>query len=266
VLTGELSPTAVQRRVRARYPEAQPLPDRPDLDAFVKPFGLSWEPVRGVYIRPGERRATQHTSYSALTTLPSISTSKKALDPRVIALSEFEEQVRNTIETSRLKILGVRANWAREAALALTDVFGLRRISLDTELLDAIHAVMDENDIDPDLVHAADRGGRSGRDWEELQGLVEQAAGKVADKLFPPAEPLLLVQPGLLARYQLESFLRTMTAAARERASAAIFLLVPSHDTAGVPRINEELSIPEVGRPESLWVPPEWIKERRKAA
>jgi hypothetical protein len=155
---------------------------------------------------------------------------------------------------------------AQEAALALTEAFGLRRVSLDDLLLRAIHAIVTRDEIDPALVHEADRAGRTGEDWAEIQGVVEEAAANVAKELFPASAPILLINPGLLARFQLADFLRTMAGSTRQRGCAAIFLLVPAHDGAGVPLINGERTIPKVGPPQELWVPPEWIKERRRAA
>ena len=95
---------------------------------------------------------------------------------------------------------------------------------------------------------------------------MQQAAERVAARLLPAAEPLLLVQPGLLARYRLDGFLRRLLEASRDPKCAALFLLVPSPDKAGVPKINEQMVIPEVGLPQTLWVPLQWLRARADAA
>ena len=59
-------------------------------------------------------------------------------------------------------------------------------------------------------------------------------------------------------------FLRSLLAASRDPKCAAIFLLVPSHDQPGVPKINEQLVIPEVGAPQTLWVPSAWIERKTR--
>lgn len=266
VLTGELTATAIHQRVLARYPNASPLPDHPELDVLVEPFGMKWDDARSLYVRPGEHRVTLHTSYTSVASLPTLPSSQKPLDARYIALDEFEERLRITQDRRTLKVLGVRADWAHEAALALTTVLGIRRVSLDAVLGESIHAVMKELGVEPDLVYAADQVGPGGDDWQRLRDLVQQAAERVAKTLLPAKEPLLLVQPGLVSRYRLDGFLRRLLDASRDPSCAALFLLVPSHDTAGVPRINGELTIPEVGLPQTLWVPLEWVRERRKNA
>jgi len=266
VLTGELTPAQIQQRVLTRYPEASPLPEHPELDALVEPLGMKWDEERRHYARPGDRRGTQHTSFTSVASIPTLPSSQQPLDPRYIALEEFEERLRITQDRRTLKVLGVVAHHAADAAIALTETAGLKRVSLDEELSKAIHGLVKELGVDPNVLYAADQVGPGGDDWQELRSLAQRAADRVAGKLLPAPEPLLLVQPGLLSRFRLEVFLRKLLDASRDPKCAAIFLLVPSHDTGGVPRINGELTIPEVGLPQTLWVPLEWVKERRKAA
>ena len=49
VTSGALSVEAVQSRVRARFPDAQPVPDRPLLDHLVAAVGLEWNPEARAY-------------------------------------------------------------------------------------------------------------------------------------------------------------------------------------------------------------------------
>jgi serine/threonine protein kinase len=266
VLIGELTPQAIQQRVLTRYPEAAPLPPRPELDALLAPLQMRWDEASARYVRPGERRSTEHTSHTAYPSLTTLPSSQRAADPRYIALEEFEERLRITRDRRTLKVLGVVANYAQDAALALTRALDLRRVSLDELFSAAIHDFMREKGVEPDVFYAADQQGPGGEDWPELRQVVQQAAERVARQLFPAKEPLLLVQPGLVARYRLEGFLQRLLEASRDPHCAALFLLVPSRDKAGVPRINEELVIPEVGLPQTLWVPAEWLKHRPSAA
>jgi len=255
----------IQQRVLTRYPDAAPLPPRPELDALLAPL-MKWDEASERYVRPGERRNTEHTSLTSLPSLPSLSSSQKPLDPRYIALEEFEERLRITRDRRTLKVLGVRADRAHVAALALTRCLGVRRVSLDAELAGAMHEIMKEQEVDEQVLYAADQLGPGGDDWPELRSVAEQAAERVAKRLFPAPEPLLLIQPGLLARYRLDGFLRSLLAASRDPKCAALFLLVPSRDRAGVPKINEHLVIPEVGAPQTLWIPLEWLREPADAA
>ena len=138
VLTGDLTPAGIQQRLLTRYPEAAPLPARPELDALLAPLQMKWDEASQRYVRPGEHRHTDHTSLTSFTSLPNLSSSQKPLDSRYIALEEFEERLRITLDRRTLKVLGVRADQAHVAALALTRSLDIRRVSLDAAR--ALHA------------------------------------------------------------------------------------------------------------------------------
>jgi hypothetical protein len=72
---------------------------------------------------------------------------------------------------------------------------------------------------------------------------------------------LLLIRPGLIARYRLESFLTAMIEASRRDEAQAIFLLVPAHEVGGVPKINGELPIPGILPSQALWIPRAWLSD-----
>src|SRR5690606_15635679 len=62
-----LPPEQIQARVRARYPEALPLPGRPELDALVDKLKLTWDADNGAYKRPGsDSRTSLHSSFTSL--------------------------------------------------------------------------------------------------------------------------------------------------------------------------------------------------------
>ncbi len=44
----------IRERVKSRYPEAEPIPDRPELDALLHKVGLDvrWDPQTTTYHRP----------------------------------------------------------------------------------------------------------------------------------------------------------------------------------------------------------------------
>jgi hypothetical protein len=120
-----------------------------------------------------------------------------------------------------------------------------------------------------DVVHEADRIGPRGEHWPRLLKLVTAAADALAARLAkaaPEGGPLLLVQPGPIARYELVDFLTKLVDLGKDREAPAVFLLVPAHDTGGVPRINETLTIPGVIASNALWVSRAWLANRHNAA
>ena len=263
VLGGGITPEELVQRVSARYPDASPLPDRPALDRLLEPHGLRWVPGVNRYERPGERHATAlETTFSSapVPPMPVLPLRSRLSEPKSIAAVEFEDRIRNAVDRRTLRIVGVTADRAREAALALGRHLGVEPVNLDAALLGGIRRLMKVHGVDASVVHAADREGPAGSAWGNLARIAEMAAEELARAILPPQRPLLLVQPGLLARYRLEGFIDAVVAASRRDDSAAIFLLVPSRDTGGIPRVNGELTIRGILPSQALWVPVGWPK------
>ncbi len=267
VLASGLGPVEIRRRVAARYPDASPLPDRPALDALASRHGLEWVDAERCYRRPGETSVTSlQTACSSLTSVALVRPGEPP-DEREIIARDFDDKLRTSVERRGLRILGVGADRARDAALALEKVLGVPLQSFDALFLEAMEASMRDNGVDPNVVHEADREGPAGSAWPNLLRLAELAADSVAQKLLPPTDrPLLLVQPGLIARYRLERFLGALVSAAKRDESQAIFVLVPSTDTGGAPRINGDLPVPGILPNQSTWIPRSWISLHTKEA
>jgi hypothetical protein len=140
------------------------------------------------------------------------------------------------------------------------------RPALDAELAAEVASQMKKANIASDVVHTADREGPSGAAWPKLLRLVHLAADALADRLAKSDRPLLLVQPGLIARYGLAEFLRRLVELGSNRETPAMFLLVPMHDTGGMPRIDGTLSIPGLLQGQAMWVSRAWLANRHKAA
>jgi hypothetical protein len=265
VLKSGLTEDEVRRRVLARYPQAKPLPARPLLDELLQAHRLEWNAEAQRYDRPGEGQGTSlGTSYTSLTRLRTgLPAVPPLTDQAAIVVDDFDRKLAVALERRSFRVLGVTADRAQEAAVALGARLRVKPVSFDQVFLEALENQMRLNRVEPSLVHEADRLGSVGSTWTNLLRLARMAVTDVELKLLPPREPLLLVQPGLLARYRLEDFLRALVDASKRDEAAAIFLLVPSHDVPGVPRINGELVVPGVLAAHALRVPREWLAARR---
>ncbi|WP_437602994.1 protein kinase [Sorangium sp. So ce590] len=268
VLVSGLPPEEIQKRVSARYPDAAALPERPELDALLKAHDLVWNGAAGCYLRAGEGQRTGHaTTGAALPRLPTAPTGRPlAMDAEAIHARAFDEKIAHALDRRLFRVLGVLADSASQAALMLARRAGTEPTSFDTELIGAMNRQMEKLGVNPAVVHDADRQGPAGATWPNLIHLAELAAAEVADRLLPPRKPLVLVSPGLLARYRLTGFLSRLIEASKERDAAAIFLLVPAHDAGGLPLINQELPIRGILPSDGLWVSPYWLTNKHNAA
>jgi hypothetical protein len=259
-----LDPTELIGRVAARYPAAQPLPSRTELDALVEAVDLWFDPSRNIYRRKNEQHRTANdTRYVNQTRVSQLT--PQSISDREVEIGDFDDRVRSCIESKGLLVLGVPTDVAQEAAEALVRRFGFVRESFDARLFGALDRMIATNEIDPSVVEETDANGRIDDDWRTLVQLAVDAASDVARLLLPPKAPLLITEPGLIHRYQLDGFLRAMVANSRNDDAAAIVLLCPGH-RGTQPTIEGETIIPGVLPGQSVWIPVSWIAEHRRRA
>lgn len=273
VLSGQLSVDEVHRRVRQRYPVCDVLPTRPRLDELLQVEGLVWDESKQVYARPDTSLSsplvTDYSSVSRQRT--ALATQKRAVTEASIEARRFNDRLRTALDQGRFFALKVLANDTERATLALAGALQVTPVSLDRALLDELKAMEAEDDF-PLVATALEVDGLGPADaesWADLVGFMEQAADRLAAKLLCDDEqPLLLVQPGLLQRYGLDEFLPRFIAATDERGgdSRAVVVVIPSHDIAGPPRINGQLSIPGLQKSQYAEVPRSWIENRHNEA
>jgi hypothetical protein len=110
--------------------------------------------------------------------------------------------------------------------------------------------------------------GPSGPDWPNLRDLMRESADRVVRDLVSKNESVLLTQPGLLARYRLDSFLTTLLEATQKDDGPAVFLLVPAYDELGpapIDAVPDPMPIPQSSPAQRLRVPESWIENRHRA-
>jgi hypothetical protein len=87
----------------------------------------------------------------------------------------------------------------------LAQDYPLANVSFDELLLRHLHNICDTMAKPPDwsVVLKADAAERTSRDWSNLQRLVAKALPAMAEEIRQLQRPVLLTEPGLLARYDL---------------------------------------------------------------
>lgn len=265
--SGGLTPDALRRRVAARYPDARPLPDRPDLDRLLSPLGLVYAPDVGEYLRPGQHPPTSMTEQPpphARTAAPGLPPRR---DPDAQRAAAFQDQLDRGVASGRFRVIQVRADLATAAAERLGHALGVPPLSLDHALADAIRARAASARVRWAKIEEADRAGPGGPDWPLLLRLVRDAAHAMVDALFAQAtRPLLLVWPGSLARYELATPLARLVDRAEGGDSPAVLLVVPSHADGQAPSINGRLPVPAPLPGQRLLLPEPWLANAHRAA
>ena len=271
-LTGvcELTVRQVHQRVLSRYPEAEPFPDRPELDPLLSDSGLDlvWHPElaqgTGAYrFRAYEEASTLSTGTilperkptAAPVSAPVGETSAEIVEARVI-----ESKLRRAAAEGAFLVLAVPPCRMLRAEHELLR-FDLERRNVDELVIRTLRAEAQAVRIpDWNVVLRADGAPRQSDDWKRLLLLVNRAMPKVEQELSTSPKTLLLVNPGLLARYQqLELLVRL-----RDRIGLTgsplhgLWVLVPTSSQAVLPTLDG-LPVPVLSAAQWTQLTPAWI-------
>ncbi|MBK5968538.1 MULTISPECIES: BREX system serine/threonine kinase PglW [Thiorhodovibrio] len=268
-----LSVADVQDRIQGRYPQAQPLPGRPQLDSLLQglDLGLVWHPQaehagqRGCYCLPQVGTLGIGGSTFA-TTRSSIHYTQHEGDESAAdrELKQFEHSVRNALESARFLALSVRPRLWLRAQRQLAKTFGLEILSFDALLLRHLRILCDGMANPPNwqVVLKADAADSGSIDWSRLQSLVRRVLPAMADELKTTARPVLLTDTGLIARYGLiDTWLADLRRHLHDDPHTQALLLLIANDTATPGAILEGVSIPSgAGSREFARLPSAWLQ------
>lgn len=202
----KLSAEQIRTRVASRYPEAAPLPDRPELDALLKDAGLEleWSAAadegRGAYLPPAPARLLS-TSFSTLTRRATALDELPAATPEVAAARELEARLDRSVREGGFLALAVAPKGLTQARDELAKRFEVQVEDLDRHLIRALKETAARRKVSWQKVQDADLAPPESRDGQNLRRLVHEAVGGLAENLGSPGRVLLLTHPGLLARY-----------------------------------------------------------------
>ena len=262
----QLSPANVRQRIAARYPEAEPLPDPPLLDSLLQEVGLDlvWDEDAGVYRRP----ASQETTGSSMPQRHSTAASARrpTVTPYVAEARLFEERLQHAYRDGAFLVLSVRPSQLRRCEAELLHRFSLLRHSCDRLLLTQLHQQAVRLRIDWQVVREADGAPPGSRDWNNLLRLVSMVVPAVEAELLAAPQPVLLVHPGLLARYgQMVVLERLRDQVGRRGVCPGLWVLVAADEQSELPLLDGQ-AIPLLTPGQRARVPQAWLENAHRAA
>ena len=130
----------IRDRLKSRYPEAEPLPNRPELDALLRKVGSTFAGT------PRPRRTTPEAEPILVTSGSSLpkrrttatSTRKVEVTPDMAEARQFEERLSHAYADGGFLVLTVRPSRMRACEDELLRRFRLERVSFDDLLFDAL--------------------------------------------------------------------------------------------------------------------------------
>lgn len=210
--TKALTVKEVQERVKGRYPLAEPLPGRPQLDELVRglDMGFVWDShylhgdgSLGAYCLPISGLTSASSRNLTQTRFSSVGEVSGGVSLQDV--QALEQSIVNTIESARFLALTVRPRQLQQAKDKLLHNYPFVQISFDELLLRHLHRLCDSMVRPPDwsVVVQADATEQGSRNWQNLQRMVTRVLPDMAEEIRSLGRPVLLTEPGLLARYDL---------------------------------------------------------------
>ncbi|WP_088285603.1 BREX system serine/threonine kinase PglW [Ideonella sp. A 288] len=239
-----LNERQLQERVRGRYPDAEPLPGRPQLDRMLEAVGapLAWNDVGRVYthlrLDAGASAGTTTFLSRQPTRLPSRPADDAPPNAAISDARDLERRLQQQLQQGGMLTLTVVPRLARRAETELLTRFGpgssqsraVQRLSVDALLLRELRVQADSLKVDWSTVLRADAAAAGTRDWTNLLRLVQRTLPALRQALLSSAAPLLVVNAGLLARYGLLGVVSELEqAAGRPGQTPAAWVLLPGH-------------------------------------
>lgn len=220
-----LTVEAIHRSVHSRYPDAEPLPEPPALDDLLREaeIELEWDADardgKGAYrwrqvAAPGMSSSTASVSSTASSLTDSLHARTSGpieLPPEIADARILDNKLRRASAEGSFLALTVAPDKMRPAEEALLQRFDLDRRNLDELFLRVMREQAARLKVDWQIVLRADSAPRDGQDWRNLMILVSRCAPIIEEELSRSEKTLLLVYPGLLARYGRLDLLERLT-------------------------------------------------------
>lgn len=254
----------LRARVLSRYPESQPLPDRPALDALIEEakLDLRWkaDPAGGgAYEAPEPTYGLTSLPKTAPTTVP------VHVPTRDDPAAEFDRRLAQAAREGGYLVLLAPERELTRAREAIAARAGIEIRSLDRLFLDALKATAESKKVKWDAVLRADAAPADGPEGTKLRTLVGNALPRLEEALAASGDRLLLTEPGLLVRYRrLDVLDRLRDRVTSPGGKGAAWVLVPADEQTDRP-VLDGVAIPVLTPNQWARVPLAWIEAQATA-
>lgn len=260
----QLNVDDLRGRVAGRYPEAAPLPDRPDLDELLKRAGFefNWDQTikpRGAYRVP--------THDPLVSSQPSTLLRRKSTDQgeptseittEEAARRQFTERLQRAISSGTFIAMTVEPRGYGLALRVLCDKFPVEVLDVEALFINALREVAESKKVKWERVLSADAKPGS-EDWDRLMALVRQAVPQVERAIMSASRTVLMIYPGLLARFeQMDLLARIREKVGRPDGIPGLWMLIPTDGQSPRP-VMDGNPIPVIGPAEWARIPERWL-------
>lgn len=258
----KLTARDIRDRVLSRYPGSVPLPNHPALDGLLVASGLDlvWHETDQAYVRKSST-GTSASGLSLLRTSTRSSPRRPPSPPEVADALACQDRLEESLRQRGFLAIQVKANQTAHAREALGSRFAdLEVVDLDELLLGEMEVEARKLKVDWPVVLRADAATPGGSDWTRLNTLVGRVIPRLRQRLAAASKQLLVVNPGLLARYgQIGVLEHLRDAAGSKDGPPGCWVLIPTTGVQSLPMIDGT-AVPIVSTFQYLTLTTWWIK------
>ena len=292
-----LTVAQIRDRVLSRYPESAALPDRPWLDDLLRSVGFDWDAARedGCYVSRNRDGANGTSGSASLSRLPTDSTppSPREMTPEIADARQFEERLNRGLKDGSFLALVIPPKSYQQAARELAERFPIELVDFEGLLIEALREVAAKAGAKWDAVVNADAVPGS-EHWKKLMTLVNRAMPLVEAAIVRggqwsvvsgqseespratdrhatdhgplttdlPRRSILLIYPGLLARYgQMTLLERLRDEIGRGHGLKSCWLLVPGDQQ---PLLDGK-PVPLISPGQRTRIPESWLRNEHRS-
>jgi hypothetical protein len=254
----------IRERVSSRYPQAEPLPERPGLDDLIREAGFEyrWDETAkdglGCYVSAYRDVTSVTTGSEPIIRFPTISgrRGEREFTPEEADARQFEEKLKHAIKEGSFLSLLVNPKHFDLACNELCRRFPVELIDFEGLFLDALQDVANKAKVDWDVVLKTDAN-RNGPDWDKLLMLVGRAMPTVEQRLLHAERTMLVIYAGPLARYdQIGLLSRLSQKVGRKDGIPGLWLLLPGDNQA----LLDGKPVPLIGPGQRARIPESWLQ------
>jgi serine/threonine protein kinase len=262
-----VTPADLATKVAARFPAAEALPDRPELDRIVAGAGLElrWDAAEAAYLAPVPTISTGDSG-STLTRHTTGAPAPLLTPVEIDVAADFDTRLRNALDSGGLLVLVTERRWLERCELELARL-PVTVVDLDDLIVTELERLTASGRPSWDLVLEVDGAGAASARWRNLLNVVDRALDAVTARLAETTGTVLLTRCGLLARYKRLDVVARWRDTIHDPSTAldALWLLVAAPGTTDVPMLDGE-AVPVLTRNEWARVPSDWLGNAHRTA
>jgi hypothetical protein len=259
-----LAVAQIRERVSSRYPDAEPLPDRPALDHLLRlaGFDFQWDVTAkqgaGGYVSRFRDTTVVTSGSASVSRFPTVIGSSQVIEitPEIADARQFEERLQRACKDGAFLVLLVHPKYYQRACDELCSRFPLTLVDFEASFIKALREVAEKARVNWDLVLKTDATPHTG-DWHKLLLLVGRAMPLVEAQLSTSDTTMLVTYAGVLARYERMDLLeRLRDKVSRRDGIPGLWLLLPGQNQA----VMDGKPVPILSPGQRANIPESWLQ------